>query len=142
MPTPQIIHRIDRGSDLPPSYIFEFPQGRGIISGMDQLAQFVIMHLLTTPGSDRYLNEEGGGLRDAFFRLQQNRDFDRAAAEISEAVERTKTQVLLNQAAEEGLSSRERLADLVIEQIEQKGIRIALRLRIISEAEEQFLLEI
>ena len=136
MTIPQVLHRVYRGEDRPPSYTFTFPNGRGTITGIDQLTQTTLMHLLTTPGSDRYLSEEGGGLQGAFQRMLQGGNFARAAADISEAVARTKSQIFTSQIEEDGLSARERLADLRIDRIEQIGTRIALRISIVSEADE------
>lgn len=136
MATPQVLHRIPQGDFQPPEYVFTFPKGRGTITGIDQLSQTVLMHLLTTPGSDRYLTDEGGGLFQAFVTLQQTNNFAQVATDLSEAVARTKAQIIASQTAEEGLTERERLSDLRIDHIERVGQRVALRVIIVSEATE------
>ena len=142
MATPQIIHRVQPSAFEPPRYVFTFPQGRGTVTGIDQLAQTVLMHLLTTPGSDRYLSDEGGGLLQAFEMLQQTNNFAQMATDLTEAVARTKTQMIASQAAEEGLTARERLADLRVDNIERVGVRVAIRITVISEAQEQISLDL
>lgn len=141
MPTPQIINKVVRREGQI-DYVFTFPRGKGTIEGIDQLVQQVIMHLLTTPGSDRYERDAGGGLRAAFIGFQQSNDPARAAAEISEAVVRTKQQLLLSQIGQEGLTQYERLLDLRIERLELVGTRFDLRIRIVNEANQDFALEI
>lgn len=100
-------------------------------SGWDALEQQVIMHLLATPGSDRY-SPAGGGLGAVLRAHIQGASFEATQADVVEAVTRTKEELLVSQAAAT-LDAEETLTDLLIERIERTDDRrLALYLTLVN----------
>lgn len=115
MPTPRIFFPAGEGSIRP--YSFSYPSDGGLVSGIEAIRQHVVMHLMATPGSDRY-TDQGGGLISVMRAAMQGADFARTTADIHDAVTRTKQQMLASQVAED-LNLDEQLADLVVRSIER-----------------------
>jgi hypothetical protein len=49
-------------SDGDNKYTFKLPTGNSLVTGIDRLAQVISKSLLTTPGSDQWAKQWGGGL--------------------------------------------------------------------------------
>lgn len=78
------------------------------VEGLDRLVQSWLIVLMTTPGSDIFDKQSGGGARSLIGKTT-DRSHSSIAADLSMAISRTNTEILRTQAANLGLPSSERL---------------------------------
>ena len=133
MAVPQVVYRVTEGQKT--FFRFGIPQGRGVVSGLDQLTQHILLILLTTPGSDRY-ERVGGGLTRVLHDFQNNKDLGRAIAGITEAVNRTQEYLISSQAIVPSLMATERLRSVQVENVLPQGRVLEFDLIITNEADE------
>ena len=87
------------------------------IKGIERLVQFFCKLLLQTPGSDRFSQEDGGGLLTAVGKNVSKNDKRSVQMIISSAVSRTRDQILTKQSRESRLPADERLLDAITEAV-------------------------
>lgn len=78
------------------------------VSGMDRLIQNWIMTFLTTPGSDVFDKSAGGGAQTIIGR-STDRDGRSASADLTMAIDRTRTELVKKQSASSRVPSSEKL---------------------------------
>jgi hypothetical protein len=94
---------------ITPSGAISFDVGRSAkIEGLDRLVQSFLLILMTTPGSDAFDRTSGGGARGIIGRSTDSAG-KTAAADLSLAVSRTKTELLAAQAKDRRIPPVERL---------------------------------
>ena len=112
-----------------------FPEGGRMVQGLEALQQQVILHLLATPGSDRY-TPAGGGLARVIRDAMQGQALAESQVRANEAVARTQEQLLASQATL-ALTAAEQLASLALSEVEVgEDRRLRLTLDITNQANE------
>ena len=127
MPAPRLFYPSTTDEPGVSRYTFAYPSDSGVIAGFAVLEQRVLMHLMATPGSDRY-TDDGGGAISVVREFMQGTLFEQTSANIYDSVTRTKQQMLTVQLALD-LDPSEELADLevlVIERTEDRKVRVSV----------------
>jgi hypothetical protein len=92
------------------------PRPLKMVEGIDRLVQSWMLVFMTTPGSDIFTPNSGGGARSII-----GRSTDRAHANVSAslalAIERTKNEILKSQAKTPGLPLSERMLSCTLDRI-------------------------
>ena len=86
------------------------------VQGMERLIQAWMMVFLTTPGSNAFDPQSGGGGR-AIIGRSTDKNHKSVAADLALAIERTKTELIRVQANQQGLPLSERLLTTNLETI-------------------------
>ena len=98
------------------SLIMELSKPFQSVSGMDRLVQSWMMVFLTTPGSDVFSPQSGGGAM-AIIGSSTDRKNKSAAADLSVAIDRTQAELLRLQAQNRGIPPEERLLSSSLESL-------------------------
>lgn len=94
---------------ITPAGNIAFDVGRAAkIDGLDRLVQSFLLILMTTPGSDAFNLSSGGGAKSLIGKATDTAGKS-AAADLSVAVARTKTELLATQAKDRRIPQSERL---------------------------------
>jgi len=120
-------------AELTPQSIVHLDVGVGsrVAEGSVRLVQLFLKLLLTTPGTDVFRPDLGGGLS----RLRGSTDNaggSRLKAAAAQALEVTKTQVIALQANNPGLSASERLKSASLLSSSFEGSTLGVRIRLVS----------
>lgn len=86
------------------------------LSGIDRLIQMFIMVFMTTPGSDVFQKDSGGGGQVIIGR-QTNKAGKGVTADLAVAIDRTKTELFKKQAKASNIPPAEKLLNCNLEQI-------------------------
>ena len=94
--------------------IFRLGDKTQTISGLMKLVQLFIKILLQSPGSDIFSPGTGGGLQEMVGRLTSTKRADRLLAQITQAIDQTKTQIRRIQMDTPGIPLTERLLNATL----------------------------
>lgn len=92
------------------------PRPLKTIEGIERLVQSWLLIFMTTPGSDIFNVNSGGGARSIIGR-STDRDHTNVSASLALAIERTKNEMLRSQAKTPGLPLSERMLSCTLDRI-------------------------
>jgi hypothetical protein len=113
--------------------MFQFGTTTRKVSGLLSLTQLFTKWLLTSPGSDIFNVQAGGGLQNLVGRISSSRNMEPVITSITQSIDRTSEQIRTMQTQTPGLNSDEKLlsAELIdygiLEDRMEARIRIRLR---------------
>lgn len=105
------------------------PKPFTLVEGLERLVQTFVMVFLTTPGSDIFEPDSGGGAR-AIIGKNTNRQGQSVAADLVLALDRTKSEILRFQSSQPGLPLSEKLLSLDLESLSFVAEEGALNARV------------
>lgn len=98
------------------SLSFKVPTPIRSVSGVGRMTQSFLLVLMTTPGSDIFSKDSGGGVR-ALIGKTANTKGSSVSSDIAMAVERAKSEILREQAKYPGIPLDERLMSAALDSV-------------------------
>lgn len=92
------------------------PRPLKTVEGIERLVQSWLLIFMTTPGSDIFTPDSGGGARSIIGR-STNRDHSNVSASLALAIERTKNELLRVQSKTPGLPLSEKMLSCTLDRI-------------------------
>jgi hypothetical protein len=112
------------------SLVMELTKPFKIVSGLDRLVQSWIMIFLTTPGTDVFSPQSGGGAR-SIVGSRTDRKQKSAAADLAQAIERTQSELIRLQSQNPAVPPEERLLSSSLESLSHDESTGVLSVRIL-----------